>query len=55
MEKGYIYKGSYKGWYCVADEEYLAEADVVKEESSGKMVKRGHNNICFAVLLVSWV
>ena len=27
-EKGYIYKGSYEGWYCVPDETYFTEKDV---------------------------
>ena len=27
-EKGYIYKGSYEGWYCVPDETYFTETDV---------------------------
>lgn len=24
-EKGYIYKGKYEGWYCTADEAFVAE------------------------------
>ena len=27
-EKGYIYKGSYEGWYCVPEETYFTETDV---------------------------
>ena len=27
---GYIYKGSYSGWYCVADEAYAPESDPAK-------------------------
>lgn len=30
LEKGYIYKGSYKGWYCVSDEAFLPESQVEK-------------------------
>lgn len=25
METGYIYEGKYEGWYCIADEMFLAE------------------------------
>ena len=28
QRNGYIYKGSYAGWYCVADEAFVAEKDV---------------------------
>ncbi|MGL5438273.1 MAG: methionine--tRNA ligase [Metamycoplasmataceae bacterium] len=31
MEKGYIYKGSYKGLYSVQDEEFILEKDAIKE------------------------
>ena len=27
-EKGYIYKGTYEGWYCVPEETYFTETDV---------------------------
>lgn len=27
-ERGYIYKGSYEGWYCVPDETFYTETDV---------------------------
>ena len=29
-EKGYLYKGSYEGWYCVHEETYYAESDLEK-------------------------
>lgn len=29
MEKGYIYKGSYKGWYSQSDEAFVRDSDVV--------------------------
>jgi len=35
-EKGDIYKGSYKGWYCVSDEYFLPE-DVPLEEAGYKI------------------
>ena len=36
MEKGDIYKGIYKGWYCVSDENFLAE-DVPLEKGGHKI------------------
>ncbi|NIO49102.1 MAG: methionine--tRNA ligase [Candidatus Aminicenantes bacterium] len=36
MEKGDIYKGTYKGWYCVSTEHFLAE-DVPLEEGGYKI------------------
>jgi methionyl-tRNA synthetase len=35
LEKGDIYKGEYKGWYCVSDESFLAE-DVPHAQDGGK-------------------
>ena len=34
-EKGYLYKGSYEGWYCVHEETYYAESDLEKNERAG--------------------
>ena len=31
-EKGFLYKGSYEGWYCVHEETYYAESDLEKNE-----------------------
>lgn len=31
-EKGYLYKGAYEGWYCVHEETYYAESDLLKDE-----------------------
>ena len=31
-EKGWLYKGSYEGWYCVHEETYYAESDLEKDE-----------------------
>lgn len=36
LEKGDIYKGVYKGWYCVSDENFLSE-DVALEEDGSKI------------------
>ncbi len=36
-EKGYLYKGSYEGWYCVHEETYYAESDLEKNEE-GQLV-----------------
>ena len=31
-DKGYLYKGSYEGWYCVHEETFYAESDLEKNE-----------------------
>ena len=31
-DKGYCYKGSYEGWYCVHEETYYAESDLEKND-----------------------
>ncbi len=31
-EKGWLYKGSYEGWYCIHEETYYAESDLEKNE-----------------------
>ena len=31
-DKGWLYKGSYEGWYCVHEETYYAESDLEKNE-----------------------
>lgn len=31
-DRGYLYKGSYEGWYCVHEETYYAESDLEKNE-----------------------
>ena len=32
FDKGWCYKGSYEGWYCVHEETYYAESDLEKNE-----------------------
>lgn len=32
VKNGWIYRGKYKGWYCVSDEAYYTEDDLVKDE-----------------------
>lgn len=39
--KGYIYPGSYSGWYCDADEAFVPENQVTKIVADGK-----ENPIC---------
>ena len=36
-DKGYLYKGSYEGWYCVHEETFYAESDLEKNEE-GELV-----------------
>ena len=31
-DKGYLYKGSYEGWYCVHEETYYSESELEKNE-----------------------
>ena len=31
-DAGYLYKGTYEGWYCVHEETYYAESDLEKDE-----------------------
>lgn len=31
MEKGFIYKGAYEGWYCLPCETYLTEKDILEK------------------------
>lgn len=31
-DKGYLYKGTYEGWYCIHEETYYAEGDLEKDE-----------------------
>lgn len=32
FDKGYLYKDSYEGWYCIHEETYYAESDLEKDE-----------------------
>ena len=32
---GHIYRGAYSGWYCVSDEAYLTDDQVVDSEELG--------------------
>ncbi len=32
FDKGFLYKGSYEGWYCVHEETYYAESDLEKND-----------------------
>ena len=36
-DRGYCYKDSYEGWYCVHEETYYAESDLEKNEE-GQLV-----------------
>ena len=41
QDNGYIYKGSYEGWYCVSDEAFLTDNDVCDsvDSKTGEQVK----------------
>ena len=45
--KGYIYRGKYEGWYCISDEAFLSEEDVM-EVADDKGSKR------HVSLIISW-
>ncbi|RWS23740.1 methionyl-tRNA synthetase-like protein, partial [Leptotrombidium deliense] len=36
---GFIYKDSYKGWYCSVDEAFVTELNVTEVERDGKIIK----------------
>ncbi|XP_071627826.1 methionine--tRNA ligase, mitochondrial isoform X2 [Temnothorax longispinosus] len=39
-ERGHIYLGKYSGWYCVSDEAFLSDAELVEQkDSTGKVIK----------------
>lgn len=40
VEKGYIYRGEYKGWYCVTDEAFYPDSKVADHrDNSGNSIK----------------
>lgn len=39
VSKGFIYRGSYSGWYCDADEAFLAENQITSLVKDGKAIK----------------
>ena len=52
FDQGDIYKSSYEGWYCVADESFLADSQVVDEkcpECGRKVVKTKEEAYFFKV------
>lgn len=39
-ERGHIYLGKYSGWYCVSDEAFLSDAELVEQKDpTGKIIK----------------
>jgi len=40
-ENGFIYKGSYSGWYCISDEAYYTE-DELEDKDDEKIAPSGH-------------
>ena len=40
VERGHVYKGDYSGWYCVSDESFLTESQVVNHKlANGEFIK----------------
>ncbi len=42
-ENGYIYKDTYSGWYCVSDEAYYDESELIEGEDGQKLAPSGHS------------
>ena len=39
-KNGFLYKGSYEGWYCTSDEAFVADEDITEAaDSNGKVIK----------------
>lgn len=40
QERGHIYLGKYSGWYCVSDEAFLSDMELVEQrDPTGKIIK----------------
>lgn len=42
--RGYIYKGSYSGWYCNSDEVFVPESQVIEKELEGSKIHVDSND-----------
>lgn len=39
-ERGHIYLGKYSGWYCVSDEAFLSDTEIVEQkDATGKVIR----------------
>lgn len=39
-ERGHIYLGKYSGWYCVSDEAFLSDTELMEQrDPTGKIIK----------------
>lgn len=45
FEKGYLYKSSYEGWYCVHEETYYAESDLERDEEGAFVCPECHRPV----------
>lgn len=57
LDKGWIYKGTYEGWYSTPDESFLTPSQVTEStDSMGREIKisteSGHKVFCDSVLPV---
>ena len=41
VENGWIYKGKYSGWYCISDEAYYTEDDLIKQSDGSFKTELG--------------
>ena len=41
IQNGWIYKGKYSGWYCVSDEAYYIEDELIKDENGNWKTELG--------------
>src|SRR5436305_5752315 len=46
QERGDIYRGVYEGWYCLSDETFFSETEVIREERDGQTVVLCPNAEC---------
>lgn len=45
QSKGYIYKGQHSGWYCISDEAFYPETQVMKRQDDGAMISKESGKI----------
>jgi methionyl-tRNA synthetase len=46
QQRGDIYKGEYEGWYCLSDETFFSDEEVIREERDGETVVLCPNAEC---------
>jgi methionyl-tRNA synthetase len=49
-DKGFIYKGFHEGWYCVSDEAFYPESQLVTQVENGKKILVSSNYYYFNLI-----